>query len=268
MKVGNLNILIGSDPELFVSDGREFISAHGMVEGTKDKPFSVENGAVQVDGMALEFNINPADNPEEFLANMKSVMGQLEDMVPDFMLHAVPVADFSGEVINSSPKEALELGCDPDFNAWEEGRANPSPNGDVSFRTGAGHIHIGWTEGADMSDQSHVEACIQVAKQLDMYLGVPSVLYDNDDRRRELYGKAGAFRIKPYGVEYRVLSNAWLKSDTLVKWVYDNTIKAISKLMGGEEAKSDVVDIINNSNVNKAREFCNIHSIPLPEGVK
>jgi hypothetical protein len=34
--------------------------------------------------------------------------------------------------------------------------------------------------------------------------------WDKDTERRKLYGKPGAFRPKPYGCEYRVLSNAWV----------------------------------------------------------
>ena len=53
-------ILVGCDPEVFVAKGGKFISAHGMIPGTKKAPHKVERGAVQVDGMALEFNIDPA----------------------------------------------------------------------------------------------------------------------------------------------------------------------------------------------------------------
>ena len=268
MKIGNLNVTVGADPEKFVHSGEEFVSAHGMIKGTKEAPFIVENGAVQVDGMAVEFNIDPASNKDEFVHNLVSVMGQLDAMIPDFQTLAVPTADFSGEVIKSSPPEALELGCDPDYNAWLDGAANPTPNGDVTFRTGAGHVHIGWTDGEDINSEAHVQACIQLCKQLDMYLGVPSVLFDGDDRRRELYGKAGAMRIKPYGVEYRVLSNAWLKDEALMSWVFDNTVKAISSLLGnGLQATEEMVDIINTSDKQKARECCDFFNIPLPQGV-
>ena len=59
---------------------------------------------------------------------------------------------------------------------------------------------------------------------LDVYLGLDSLTYDKDVERRELYGKAGAFRPKEYGVEYRVLSNAWLISPLLMGRVYDITV--------------------------------------------
>lgn len=268
MKVGNLEITIGADPEKFVHNGTEFVSAHGMIRGTKIAPFVVENGAVQVDGMAVEFNIDPANNKDEFINNLNSVMGQLDAMIPDYHTLAVPTADFSGDVIKSSPEEALALGCEADFNAWLNGEANPTPDGKVTFRTGAGHIHIGWTQDMDINDEAHRQACMQLCKQLDLYLGVPSVLFDSDDRRRELYGKAGAMRIKPYGVEYRVLSNAWLKDESLMSWVYENTIKAISSLLGnGLQADESVREVINSSNKEMARMICMNNRIELPQGV-
>lgn len=225
---------IGADPEVFVQQGGKFVSAHGLVQGTKDEPFKVKRGAVQVDGMALEFNIDPAESEKEFKRNIKTVMGILDKMVPDHDLHPVPTATFGKEYMATQPEEALELGCDPDFNAWNEGKENPRPNGDADFRTGAGHIHIGWTDGVDITHPEHLEACITVIKQLDWSLGMLSTVYDRDEKRRKLYGDWGAFRPKPYGVEYRVLSNAWLKDPKLVAWVYRTVNKAIQDLYNGK----------------------------------
>ena len=49
-----------------------------------------------------------------------------------------------------------------------------------------------------------------------------------DNKRKELYGKAGAFREKPYGVEYRTISNYYLQSKKLIYWVFDQTQAAIN----------------------------------------
>lgn len=264
-----MDILIGADPEKFVHDGKEFVSAHGMIRGSKEQPFAVDNGAVQVDGMAVEFNIDPASNKEEFLSNLKSVMTQLDAMLPSHSTVACPTADFSVEIMDAAPEEAKELGCEPDYNAWKGGAVNPTPDGDVNFRTGAGHLHIGWTSDMDITDPSHVAACISICKQLDLYLGLPSVLFDKDDRRRELYGKAGAMRIKPYGVEYRVLSNAWLEDESLMSWVYDNTMKAIAALV--ETGKTCVDPLvpyaIDYSRSDDAIALCKQYNIDLPRVV-
>src|SRR5690606_25744131 len=231
-----MQILLGADPEVFMKRDGKYVNAHNMVQGDKQNPFKVEKGAVQVDGMALEFNIDPASSEDEFVSNLECVMNILKGMVPGYELVADPVAVFGKEYIMAQPPESLILGCDPDFNAWNNGLANPRPDGDTDFRTGAGHVHIGWTQDADVNDPSHLEACIMLTKQLDYYLGLGSLIYDKDTKRRTLYGAAGAFRPKPYGVEYRVLSNAWLKSPKLMRWVYQNTIKAVQDLFEGNAA--------------------------------
>lgn len=238
----SLNILVGADPEVFMRKDGLFKSAHGVIVGDKRNPQKVDRGAVQVDGLALEFNIDPAANEQEFLTNIKTVMGVLQSMVPDFELVPVPVAEFGAEYLASQPHEALELGCDPDFNAWEDGAPNPRPNGEVTFRTGAGHVHIGWGQDIDIHSAEHREACVMLTKQLDYYLGLPSMLYDTDTKRRTLYGAAGAFRPKPYGMEYRVLSNAWLKSEELMAWVYRNTVRAVNDLLDGNRAFEEFGD--------------------------
>ena len=209
-----MKILVGSDPEVFVRHGGKHVSAHGLIPGTKEEPFPVQDGAVQVDGMALEFNINPARSEDEFVHNLDSVMAQLRDMVPDHSLSPVPVARFTREYMDAQPEEAKELGCDPDFNAWMHGMENRKPDADVAYRTGAGHIHVGlWSP--DDQPENAMDVAICCVKQMDYYLGLPSLMYDGNTQRRKLYGAAGAFRLKPYGFEYRVLSNVWLRSEAL-----------------------------------------------------
>lgn len=229
-----IKLTIGADPEVFVKQGGKFVSAHGLVQGTKEQPFAVNKGAVQVDGMALEFNIDPAKNEAEFSENISTVMGILKGMVSEHEVVVQPTATFGAEYMSTVPEEALELGCEPDFNAWTGGKVNPKPNVDVDFRTGAGHIHIGWTEGVDITHPEHQEACQVVVKQLDWTLGMLSTVYDKDTKRRELYGNWGAYRAKPYGVEYRVLSNAWLRTPELVSWVYETVNKAVQDLYNGK----------------------------------
>lgn len=224
-----LKLSFGADPEVFVKQGGKFVSAHGLVQGTKENPFKVERGAVQVDGMALEFNIDPASTEEEFALNVETVIATLGSMVPDYELVAQPTAHFGKAYMKTQPKEALELGCDPDYNAYT-GSENSRPDGDVDFRTGAGHLHIGWTSGVDINNADHREACNTVAKQLDWSLGILSTMFDKDEKRRELYGNWGALRYKPYGMEYRTLSNAWLNDPKLIRWVFRVAEQAIRNL--------------------------------------
>lgn len=260
-----MNILLGADPEVFVKMNDVFCSAHGLIQGDKARPFPVRDGAVQVDGMALEFNIDPAKNEEEFVHNIESVLGQLKAMVPTFRVVATPVAYFGKEYIDAQPDDAKELGCDPDFNAWT-GQINEKPNADLPFRTGAGHIHIGWTEG-EKGDERHIAVCHKIIKQLDFYLGLPSLSYDKEEDRRSMYGMAGAYRPKPYGVEYRVLSNAWVASPELMRWVYRTTRLAIDELMNGNilaDTYGDIQHIINNNLHDEANAIINAAGLEVP----
>lgn len=273
--MSKLDILVGADPELFMTKDGKFVSAHGAVPGDKKNPFKVNKGAVQVDGMALEFNIDPAKDEKEFITNLQTVMGVLKEMVPGYELSAVPVADFDEAVMKAQPLEALELGCEPDFNAWEGGAVNPRPNGEVNFRTGAGHVHIGWGQDFDINDPNHIEACCMVAKQLDYYLGLGSLLYDEAGvKRRVMYGAPGCYRPKPYGVEYRVLSNAWLKDEKLMAWVYRNTIKGIDRLMSGSRVYdnwgNEAQKMLKSERVSNAVLACILdgQNIDLPPGFK
>lgn len=254
-----MDITIGCDPELFVKKDDKFRSAWGLIPGTKEDPYRVENGAVQVDGMALEFNIDPVRTADDFVKNIKSVMGQMKDMVPKYDFAIVPSCRFNGNHFRAQPEEAKELGCTPDFNAYTM-KENPKPDNKTTMRTASGHIHIGFCEGADPNSDEHMIRCATLVKQLDCYLGLPSVLFDKDKARRKMYGAAGCFRPKPYGVEYRVLSNAWLLSEARMRFVFDQTVLAVNDLVEGHRAIDKVGEhriggIINSSNKDNATYY-------------
>lgn len=271
MKVGNLEIMIGSDPELFVKKDGKFVSGHELIPGTKEAPHPVPAGAVQVDGTALEFNTKPAATLRAFHRSSNMVIKALKNMIPnDFELAAVPVAEYGKEYMKTLPFKAIELGCSPDYNAYT-GAENPIPNVDLPFRTGSGHIHIGWTNVENPYDDLHMLECRALVKMLDLYLGVPSLLIDPDKRRRELYGRAGAFRPKTYGVEYRVLSNFWVLDPKLRKWVWDNTILAIEKAQDRKSPMKNIWGIdetIDNNRDWERDRLISTYRIPLPQGYK
>lgn len=254
-----MNIMVGCDPELFVTQDGKFRSAWGLIPGTKEKPHRVEGGAVQVDGMALEFNIDPVTTEDDWVKKINSVMGQMRAMVPEYEFAVVPSAKFNGNHFRSQPEEAKELGCTPDFSAYTL-KENPKPDNKTTMRTASGHVHIGFCEDADPNSDEHMIRCATLVKQLDCYLGLPSVLFDKDKARRQMYGAAGAFRPKPYGVEYRVLSNAWLLSEARMRFVFNQTVNAVNDLVNGirpieKIGEMHINRIINASNPYDAEQY-------------
>lgn len=246
---------LGADPELFLklkSTGQP-VSAHGLIPGTKKNPHPVKDGAIQVDGMAAEFNIDPASTEDQFVANIKSVMGQLGMMLPDHELVTEPCVTFSEEVWDKVPDDSKILGCEPDFNAYT-GEENRPPNPEVDFRTAAGHLHFGWVDmadgGVDPKDLGHMQACCILAKELDYHLALPSTFIDKGEaaaKRRELYGSPGAFRPKPYGMEYRVLSNWWLKEEAYMRWVYQTCHRVFSNLLQAKHNHQKLSELVKTA---------------------
>lgn len=247
MIVKGKKFTIGADPEVFMGKNGKFVSAHDKIPGSKHQPFKVEQGAVQVDGMALEFNIDPASSFEEFSANLNTVQSILKGMIGDHDFLKQSSVFFDEEFTKDIPIQNLLLGCSADYDGWTMCEVRP-PEVKTLMRTAGGHIHIGGFFTDEPFDPDHFYKCGRLARILDETLGVYSILWDKDDQRRSMYGKAGCFRPKTYGMEYRTLSNQWIFDSKLVKFVYDSVQEAIEKWLDDDYEEMEYArDIINNS---------------------
>lgn len=230
-------ILIGCDPELFVyTDKGTPVSAHDLIPGTKVEPHEVDKGAVQVDGVAAEFNIVPAKTEDEFVRNIVRVEAQLLEILHKqnnkLVLRATPTIKFTRRMWEAIPEDAKMLGCEPDFNAYSMGR-NPKPHTNKLMRTGSGHIHISWGQNPDEVKRPWMHHVGELVYHLDHHLYPQSLKWDTDEERRELYGQEGAFRPKPYGVEYRVLSNKWVETEKTMRYVYKTALACTTRWLEG-----------------------------------
>lgn len=243
-------ITIGADPEVFVSQDGEIISAENMTVGTKDNPFPIseEGHCLQKDNIMLEFNVPPSSTRDEFVDNINTCKEYIETLVA---VHDAELTIQSSAIVKEKylqSRQAKEFGCEPDLNVYLKGPNEPI-NAATNLRTCGGHIHIGF-EKAPMMGIDDIE---HIVKAMDMVLGLKSLALDNDDKRRSMYGKAGSFRVKPYGIEYRTLSNFWIKDDELIKWAFDNTLEAINLVTSGtiyqlvENYGTEVEHCINNN---------------------
>lgn len=243
------NITLGSDPEVFIERDGKIVSGIGMIPGTKHEPYPITDlgHMIQTDNIAFEFNIPPSTNPESFVSDIQYIMEYLEGVANS---NGCTLSKKSSESVDPSElthRQAKTFGCDPDFDVYVKD-INPSPKSkDKNLRCVGGHVAIGYPNPT-------VETTEKIVKAFDMFVVLPALLIDKDERRRELYGKAGAFRFKdPWGVECRALSNFWIQSTESIQWVFNQTIFAVNKVLDNEidsllEMYSDKVrEAINNN---------------------
>jgi hypothetical protein len=268
MSIRKSLVQVGADVEVFARDNNgNYKSVVGMIGGSKDfpRPLDVDGCAVQEDNVAAEYNVPPTslEDSHTMFRNIEYVMDQVRNILPpDLTLECCSSAHFAAEEL-STPQAQL-AGCEPDYNAWDDGNKNEKPDMTGDLRSCGGHLHI------SCPNMTKKEG-LTLIKALDKYLGVPAVLIDRDKERRELYGKAGCFRFKTYGdtpaVEYRVLSNWWTKSEDYVKFAYLAIERAIDAVNAGEDLdtdKEEIVQCINEGNEELAQRLCAEFRINLP----
>lgn len=258
-------VLRGSDPELFTRNLKTGAigSMAGLLGCDKWNKKPMEGGLnIQEDNVLIEFDIAPQSELEKFCSELERgilTCDKLAQEVGHEIVRGVCSHVYSEAEIKSFHPGALVFGCEPDYNALT-GMANPKPKAaDPGLRTAGGHVHIGYMdhlpEGIDPEMSKNI-----MGVMCDYHLGLPSLLMDPDDRRRELYGKAGAIRLKPYGIEYRTLSNFWIFDKGNRQIVWEQTSKAFDTLHGDEfqrlmaMLRPQEVQRIINENDKKAAE--------------
>jgi hypothetical protein len=260
--MSNTKLTLGADPELFMVDAAHaFVSAVGKIGGTKRRPQPLPIGegfAVQEDNVAVEYNIPASESKAAFNNNIARAMSYLSDRVSQMGLRFVNESAVSFPMAELCTPEAMTFGCDPDYNAWDNGKVNPRPRADdPTLRSCGGHVHVGYT----FTSKKDV---INFIKHMDMAT-IGSVLMDKGERRRQLYGKPGAFRYKPYGCEYRSLSNFWVFDSKHTDWVWDATEMALDAWQNNKfdvEANRDLIlDAINNGNKAAAKQLIDTYNL-------
>ena len=264
-------ILLGSDPELFIKNKIEIISAEGYIEGTKEEPFEMAKGfGLQLDNVACEFNIPPSKSFEDFNNSIKFALDYVRDKLARenlTMCSKVSSHYFNPKYLGT--ENAKQFGCSPDYDVYRE-TVNEPPNAVENFTTVARHIHIGYEDVTKVT----IEQSEQIMKAFDLFVTLPSVLTDPDKERRALYGKAGCFRPKSYGLEARTLSNFWIFDEASRKMIYEATIFAtnlaltrdLSKVFSDNEEQ--IIKAINNYDEDIAKKLINEVITPFYEEVE
>ena len=208
----------GTDPEFVVMQDGKAVSAIPIVNGTKDKKRKSGKCFFFYDNVLAECTIPYASSKAEAVENIGDCLKRYAKIVHPYKLATIASHVFPKDQLQHP--EALKINCHKENCAY----AMEEEDGDeflfqkTDLRSAGGHIHLGCPEIHEMFNP------VLTIRMMDLFVGIPSIFIDHDPtskRRRELYGKAGRYRLTPYGVEYRSIGNFWLSSPKLVELVYD-----------------------------------------------
>jgi hypothetical protein len=203
-------MLIGADVEFFIKNSLgEAIPAFTIIPNDKNNPLKNQDVKLYFDNVLLEFNIPPSKDVKTFVKNITNGINFAESKIRPNFLDLSASAYFNSE--NLEDKRAKEAGCEIEYNAY-----NFKPNNDIgealrntSVRTSGGHLHLSGEKYDAIDDKTLYPIFVYM---MDLFVAIPSILIEKDYSqrdRRKIFGKAGSYRIKPYGIEYRVLSSWW-----------------------------------------------------------
>lgn len=271
MQVNKDTVLVGSDFELFLTDSNgKVLSAIPFIRGTKSKPEELPKKGflLQHDGVLVEGNVPPVslNDGDEFAANVRYIKEYVEDdLGKDYALICCPTNELDEDQLKDD--EAIQMGCDSSYNAWEGGILIDRHGYNGSrLRAAGGHIHFSY-------ENANVETSMELMKVFDLFLAVPFVLIDKDKDRHKLYGQAGEFRIQSYGnaegFEARTLSNFWVDTEETIDYVFSQLNKMFDYYNNNgvsevEKNKDKIVKCINSSDESLAKELCEEFNILLP----
>jgi hypothetical protein len=264
--------MIGTDFEAFITDQENRVVPADNIFPSEEDSIKLGNGnEVFYDGMQAEVKVGPSHCRGYVCDNLVQVFRRLNKDAEDKNLKLLlePAVEINQQVMEAAvdPKSRM-FGCEPHL-AVELGGLPEIIDVDAARhmrRYAGGHIHLGVInpDSCFHSDLNETllsaEGRLRTVKMLDIIVGNTLVMIerDQDRMRRELYGKAGTYREKPYGLEYRTPGNLWGRHPGLANLVMSLCRDAVNIVRCNLDAEFElprdmVVEAINTVNKDLAR---------------
>jgi hypothetical protein len=230
-------VTFGCDPELFFSKGGQIIGAEKVIADKLKTP-AVSNHTTRnlagfvLDGVQIELNPRPepcrANLGNEIAASFRALKQHLAKM-DGVTASFEGVVEVSKAELDSLSDKAKVFGCAPSSNAYNKTAIITVDAATYRKRSAGGHIHLGLSSPV----KDHPKRLVKI---LDVILGNTCVMLDRDPNaaeRRKVYGKAGEYRTPAHGLEYRTLSNFWLRNNRLFSLVFGLARLSVNVLSSG-----------------------------------
>ena len=239
-------IYLGCDPEFFIKnkDGG-VVGAEKVLpkEGLNNPATDGGLNKIIIDGVQMEINPRAATCRAHLANDIKSCFAQIDTILKvkgnDLQLFNGITVEMKPEELAALDEQSRKFGCAPSNNKHTSSVSKIDVDPETyMFRSAGGHIHLGhpygssaeinrgidWKLNPEYRALTEKEQQLKVVDLLDIVVGNTCVLLDRDPsnaERRKVYGRAGEFRTPPHGLEYRTLSNFWLKHIHLYSFVFE-----------------------------------------------
>jgi len=249
-KIKDYGLTFGCDPEFFFSKDGNVVSSDTALP--KDGLVG-HRSCIVIDGVQAELN-PPASFCRQILgSNIASSFRLLENHIKKQKLEIdfKQTIELTDKDMRNLSEKAKKFGCAPSKNTYNK-RSRITVNPEIyKYRSAGGHIHIG--HNGSLPVIAALRTPTHIVQMLDLIVGNTCVLIDRDPsnrQRRKVYGKAGEYRLPQYGIEYRTLSNFWLKSYQLMSLVMG--LSRVAVLIASQKRDKELLKLVDMKEVRTA----------------
>ncbi len=207
-----------------------------------------------IDGVQAEFNVLPNTCRQSFSTNLAICFRKTAEQIhgKDIVASFAQTVEVDKEEMQSLSRDAQQFGCAPSKNAYGRTEVTVKDASKYLSRSAGGHVHIGHAgDGTVERTLKNTDITVPI---LDIIVGNTCVLLDRDKgnvERRKNYGRAGEYRVPKHGLEYRTLSNFWLRSYQTMSFVL--ALVRFAVCVAGDEAVSkELLSLVDIEQVAKA----------------
>lgn len=272
-------ISIGCDPEFFFTKDGKVVGSEAVIP---KNGLQSSGGQTVIDGVQAELHPSASMCREILMRNMIECFDQVAATASRMSLKTDfrQVVEIEKEELDKMDDANKKFGCSASMNTHKLGKnkittvsADPLK---YLKRSAGGHIHLGApktlpfyighaADGFTPTYREDPNPLFKVLKSpetlvpvLDVLLGNTAVLLDTDPanrERRKNYGKAGEYRLPDYGLEYRTLSNFWLRGMPLASLVFGLARQAVNICAQSTEKdnyREELMSLVKMSDIKKA----------------
>jgi len=274
-KIQPYTVTFGCDPEFFFERKGKIIGSEKVINIEKGLTVKKDirknvNGSTGngndskfiVDGVQAEINPKP-DTCRARLGNeISQCFRTLYETIkadPELSINFLPTVKVSKAELMSLNEKSRIFGCSPSKNADKKSQnvvALKDP-AKYKYRSAGGHIHLG-ASGYDTQVKSIMKEPARLVQIMDILVGNTCVLIDRDPgnkERRKVYGRAGEYRTPMYGIEYRTLSNFWLRAYPLMSFVMNLSrlsVDVMASSIPGRDFERELLSLVDIKKIRKA----------------